>query len=86
MLIFHLKEMSMVDRVIQTDLSEKEYKLLRKAVERRRITIKEGLREAVRQWIETQIPVEEDPLFKIEPVRTGVKTDSSDIDRRLYRQ
>ena len=42
------------------------------------------MREAVRQWIGTQIPVSEDPLFKVAPVRTGVETDSADLDKQLY--
>jgi len=73
-------------KVVQTELVEEEYRLLRKAVSKKRITIKEGVREAVRQWIGTQIPVAEDSLFKVEPVKTGVETDASNLDRRLYGQ
>jgi len=32
----------------------------------------------------TQIAVEDDPLFRIKPVKTGVKTDSSKLDETLY--
>ena len=49
--------------------------------ESEQLTIKHGLREAIQQWIATQIPLEEDPLFKVKPVQTGVKTDPSDLDR-----
>jgi len=76
----------MAKKVVQTELVDEEYKLLRKAVSKRGITIKKGVREAVRQWIGTQIPVAEDPLFKVDPVRTGVETDSSSLDRKLYGQ
>ena len=73
-------------KIVQTELEMKEYEALRKVVERRGLTIKQGLREAIQQWIATQIPLEEDPLFKVKPVKTGVKTDSSNLDRALYRK
>jgi len=72
-------------KVVQTELAEEEYRLLRKAVAKKGTTIKRGVREAIRQWIGTQIPVAEDPLFKVEPVRTGVETDASELDKHLYR-
>jgi len=31
-------------------------------------------------------PLEEDPLFKVKPVKTGVETDSSNLDRAPYRE
>jgi hypothetical protein len=71
-------------KVVQTDLDDDEYRLLKEVVEKRGITLKSGLREAVRQWVSAQIPVSEDPLFRVEPVSTGVKTDASNLDRRLY--
>ena len=76
----------MARKVVQTDLDDEEYRLLKKATERRGITIKAGLREAILQWVRAQIPVSEDPLFKLEPVRTGVKTDSSNLDGALCRE
>jgi len=73
-------------KVVQTELEMKEYEALRRVVEKRGLTIKQGLREAVQQWIATQIPLDEDPLFKVKPVKTGVETDSSNLDRALYRE
>ena len=75
----------MKERVVQTELPEQEYELLREVVRRRKLSIKEGLKEAIRQWINVQIPIEDDPLFKVSPVRTGVSTDSANLDERLYR-
>jgi hypothetical protein len=69
---------------VQTELPEEEYRLLVKAAKEKNISIKEGVREAVRQWIETSIPLSEDPLFELKPVKTGVKTDSSRLDEELY--
>ena len=71
-------------KVVQTDLDDNEYNLLKEIVEKRGFTLKEGLREAVRQWVIAQIPVSEDPLFKLAPVKTGVETDASKLDGRLY--
>jgi len=71
-------------KVVQTELVEREYELFQKVAEKRGVTIKQGLREAVQQWVSTQIAVAEDPLFKIKPVKTGVKTDSSKLDKLLY--
>jgi len=74
----------MARKVVQTELDEKEYSLLREAVGKRGISLKSGLKEAVQQWVSSQIPVSEDPLFKVRPVKTGVETDASQLDRRLY--
>ncbi len=74
----------MARKVVQTDLDDNEYNLLKEVVEKRGLTLKKGLREAVRQWVLAQIPVSEDPLFKLAPVKTGVETDASKLDGRLY--
>ena len=71
-------------KVVQTELEMKEYEALRRVVEKMGLTIKQGLREAVQQWVAMQSSLEEDPLFKVRPVKTGVKTDSSNLDRTLY--
>ncbi len=71
-------------KVVQTELEKREYELFQKIVEKKGTTIKNGLREAVQQWISTQIPVKEDPLFKVKPMKTCVKTDSSQLDKLLY--
>jgi len=76
----------MARKVVQTELEEDEYLLLKKAVEKKSMSLKSGLREAVHQWVTTQIPLSEDPLFKVEPVSTGIKTDSSRLDDALYKE
>ena len=74
----------MAQKNVQTELPEEEYRLLVKTAKENNLTIKEGVREAVRQWIETKIPLSEDPLFGLKPVKTGVRTDSSRLDEELY--
>ena len=75
---------TLAQKNVQTELPEEEYRLLVKATKEKNITIKEGVREAVRQWIQTRIPLSEDPLFELKPVKTGVRTDSSRLDEELY--
>lgn len=74
----------MTQKVVQTELPEEEYALLKKTAKEKNLSIKDGVREAVRQWIETQMPLQEDPLFKLRPVKTGVKSDSANLDKELY--
>ena len=71
-------------RVIQTDLPYDEYVQLKKLVEKKRITMDVGVREAIRQWIFANLQFSEDPLFEIKPVKTGVKTDSSKLDKHAW--
>jgi hypothetical protein len=71
-------------KVVQTEITEQEYVLFQKSAKKKGLTIKQGLREAIQQWISTQIPLEEDPLFKVKPENTGVKTDSKKLDKLLY--
>ena len=71
-------------KVVQTEIIEQEYELFQKSAKKKGLTIKQGLREAIQQWISTQIPLEEDPLFKVKPENTGVKTDSTKLDKLLY--
>jgi len=60
------------------------YKALEAIVRKRRVTIKDAVREAIVSWIGLQTPVAEDPLLRLKPVRTGVKTDASKLDEILY--
>jgi len=73
-------------KVVQTELVEREYELLRRAAEERGVTIKRGLREAVHQWVRANISIGEDPLFKVKPRKTGVRTDSSRLDETLMEE
>jgi hypothetical protein len=69
---------------IQTGLDDKLYRLLKEATEARRMTIKEGVREAVRSWVTEKTSIEDDPFFRLKPMDTGVITDSSKIEEELY--
>ncbi len=71
-------------KVVQTEVNPSEYEILEKIVRKRRMTIKDAVRDAITSWIGLQTPLEEDPLFKVKPTRTGVKTESSRLDDALY--
>jgi hypothetical protein len=69
-----------IGKVVQTEVDASAHRLLEEIVKKRRMTIKEALREAVASWIGLQTPLEDDWLFEIKPIRTGVKTNSSRLD------
>lgn len=71
-------------KVVQTEVDETAYKALEAIVRRRRLTIKDAVREAIVSWVGFQTPISEDPLLKLKPVKTGVKTDASKLDKMLY--
>jgi hypothetical protein len=71
------------DKVVQTELSGGEYIQLKDLTQKKKITLKEAVREAIVEWIRLQTPIEEDPLFLLQP-REGTPTDSSDLDKTLY--
>ena len=50
---------------IQTEIDDKLYRLLKEATEARRMTIKEGIREAVRSWVTEEASIEDDPFFRL---------------------
>jgi len=71
-------------KVVQTEVTRQEYELLQKASDKKGVTIKEGVREAIKEWAREQIPLTEDPFFNLKPIDFGVKTDSSKIEKLLY--
>ncbi len=75
---------AIMGKVVQTEIELSEYAILEGIVNKRRLTIKQAVREAIESWVGLQTPLEEDPLLKLKPVRTGVRTDSSKLDELLY--
>jgi len=73
-----------MSKVVQTQVNETVYKALETIVRKRRVTIKDAVREAIVSWIGLQTPVADDPLLRLKPVKTGVKTDASKLDETLY--
>ncbi len=74
-------------RVVQTSLSEAEYKMLLDYARRKGLTLKEALREGARRLAMQDSVNKNDPIFIEEPVAnaTGKKERTSvDHDRYLY--
>ncbi len=71
-------------KVVKTELSCWEYRQLREVSEKKKMSLDDAVREAVGDWIRLQTPLEEDPLFKLEPRDTGVVTDTGKLDKNLY--
>jgi hypothetical protein len=75
-----------VAKVVQTELDEKEYRLIREVSKKKGLSIKEVLRVAAVSYASDQLTIEEDPIFKVKPRGTGIKTDASRLDEQLYRE
>lgn len=71
-------------KVVQTTLTEAEHKLLEDYARRKSTTIKQVLREAIRQTVEGGV-VSGDPIFTANPAskRTG-KRDTGSIEHDRY--
>ncbi|MFX1563645.1 MAG: hypothetical protein ACFFDP_10115 [Promethearchaeota archaeon] len=71
-------------KVLQTEVSEVAYEGFLLTAKRKKITLKEALRQAVLLWTAQNYPVEEDPFLKLIPVKFRVAVESEEIDRVLY--
>ncbi len=74
-------------KVVQTELSEREYALLAAYARRRSESIKNVVREAIRRLVRSEEVDRRDPIFKMGSLvnRTGKTEDLSDRhDQYLY--
>ena len=72
-------------KVVQTDLDDEEYQMLVDFLEKRNLTIKEGLREAIRLFLRQGMDFKQDPYFKSRMSAKSGRTDVSERhDRYLY--
>jgi len=74
----------MMTKVVQTELDERAYKTFESIAKERKLTIKDAVRGAISSWVGLQTPISEDSLLKLEPEKTGVRTDASRLDEMLY--
>ncbi|MDP2900551.1 MAG: hypothetical protein Q8O47_06245 [Candidatus Bathyarchaeota archaeon] len=73
-------------KIVQVELDEREYRQLLVTSEKIGIAIEKALREAIIDWVRDREQLSEDPIFRLKPKNTGVKTDSSKLDEQLYRE
>jgi len=72
------------EKVVQTTLGREEYERLRDVAEEEGKSLKQVLRDALNQYVESHYGVDpEDPLFVAETFE-GEETDAADTDRYLY--
>lgn len=78
--------MKIMGKIVQVELDEREYRQLLVTSEKIGIAIEKALREAIIDWVRDREQLSEDPIFRLKPKNTGVKTDSSKLDEQLYRE
>ncbi|MEM3565015.1 MAG: hypothetical protein QXR19_17440 [Candidatus Jordarchaeaceae archaeon] len=71
-------------KIVQTSLSNEEYEAFRKALKRRGMSIKEGVREAIRFWLVENPDLSDDPFVKLEPVDFKFDVECTDHDKVLH--
>ena len=72
-------------KVVQTELTTREYELLLSAAKSRHLTIKNAAKEAIVQWAASSADLTDDPLIKLKPVAFRVKVGIEEIDKILYK-
>lgn len=75
-------------KVVQTELSEPEYRQFRRVAEEEGLSLKEALRQAALEYVDDRESIDEDdPFFTFHErvdVPVGERTDASEMDEDLY--
>jgi len=73
-------------KVVQTVLKEEEYRAFKEVLEKKGLSVREGLKLAVERLIEAEFKIDpEDPFFVHKPVgRSGLRDLSRRHDKYLY--
>lgn len=78
--------MESTKKVVQTELEVESYNILKGVVRKKGISIKEGVRQAIRDWTLRESDLNSDPFFDVSNVINGRKvTDAARVDQTLYR-
>ena len=76
----------MQKKIVQTILSQDEYKKLTETVKKLDISIREAVKEAVLKWTEEKSGIEpKDPIFNLNPISYRDKKASTKVDEMLYK-
>ena len=76
----------MNERTVKVTLTEHEHRQLTAIARRKNMTLSEAVHEAVKDWIMAQSKFQNDPLFMIKPVDSGIDADSSSLDKKEDRE
>ncbi len=73
-------------KVVQTELEAESYGILKEVVKKKGISIKDGVRQAIRDWTLRESDINNDPFFDVSNVIKGRKvTDATQVDEKIYR-
>lgn len=77
-----------MDRVVQTTLEDEEYQVLKETLDRKKLTLREGLRLAIAEFLKREVKLDpSDPFFVHRPVgKSGLKDLSTKHDKYLYEE
>jgi glutamine synthetase type III len=76
----------MQKKIVQTILSQDEYRRLTETVEKLDMSIREAVREAILKWTEEKSGIEpQDPIFNLTPISYGDKKASMKVDEIVYK-
>lgn len=71
-------------KVVQTDLTDDEYERFHAVVEDEDLTVKEGVRRAIREYADSHMRYNpDDPIFNVEPHEGGEAFDAGETDEVL---
>ncbi|MEE9223264.1 MAG: hypothetical protein V3U51_00725 [Thermoplasmata archaeon] len=77
--------METAKKVVQTELEAESYNILKQVVKKKGMSIKDGVRQAVRDWTLRESDMNNDPFFDTSNVIKGRKvTDAARVDETLY--
>ncbi len=73
-------------KIVQTELETESYNILKEVVKKKGMSIKEGVRQAVKDWTLRESDLNIDPFFNTSNVINGRKvTNATRVDETLYR-
>ncbi|MBS7651060.1 MAG: hypothetical protein QXI59_02150 [Candidatus Bathyarchaeia archaeon] len=76
----------MQKKIVQTILSQDEYKRLVETVKKLDISIREAVKEAILKWTEEKSGIEpSDPIFKLTAISYGDEEASTKVDETIYK-
>lgn len=73
-------------KVVQTELELSDYESLARVAKSKSMTIKEAAKEALRSWAVSSVDLNNDPLFRLKPVKFKIKLKSDQIEAFLYKK
>ncbi len=76
--------MSQGNKVVQIELSNSEYEALAQTAKSLKLTIKQAVKEALKEWTVAKCDLSSDPLFSIRPAKFRVKIRADRLDEYLY--